>query len=103
MGKPLEGIRVLELSTFVAAPVTGRFLSDLGAEVIKIEPPTGDPWRLTGINYVASRFSQDENPVFDIYNAGKKLISINLKTEEGQAIFHQLLEKSDIFLTNMLT
>ena len=100
MGKPLEGIRVLELSTFVAAPVTGRFLSDLGAEVIKIEPPTGDPWRLTGINYVASRFSQDENPVFDIYNAGKKLISINLKTEEGQAIFHQLLEKSDIFLTN---
>ncbi len=100
MRKPLAGIRVLELSTFVAAPVTGRFLCDLGAEVIKIEPPTGDPWRLTGINYVASRFSQDENPVFDIYNAGKKLISVNLKTEEGQEIFHRLLSRSDVFLTN---
>ena len=100
MGKPLEGIRVLELSTFVAAPVTGRFLSDLGAEVVKIEPLTGDPWRLTGISYVASRFTHDENPVFDIYNAGKKLISMNLKTPEGQEIFHKLLAESDIFLTN---
>ena len=100
MGRPLEGIRVLELTTFVAAPVTGRLLSDLGAEVIKIEPPAGDPWRLTGISYGPSRFSHDENPVFDIYNAGKKLISVNLKTEEGNAIFHRLLSQSDIFLTN---
>ena len=100
MGKPLDGIRVLELSTFVAAPVTGRLLADLGAEVIKIEPPTGDPWRLTGINYVPTRFSQDENPVFDIYNAGKKLISVNLKSDEGKAIFHKLLSRSDVFLTN---
>ena len=100
MRKPLDGIRVLELSTFVAAPVTGRFLADLGAEVVKIEPLTGDPWRLTGISYVPSRFSPDENPVFDIYNAGKKLISVNLKSEEGKAIFHKLLSCSDVFLTN---
>ncbi|MBQ6542209.1 MAG: CoA transferase [Lachnospiraceae bacterium] len=60
----------------------------------------GDPWRLTGISYGPSRFSHDENPVFDIYNAGKKFISVNLKTEEENAIFHRLLSQSDIFLTN---
>ena len=47
MKKPLEGIRVVELATFVAAPTTGRFLADLGAEVIKIEQPQGDGWRDT--------------------------------------------------------
>ncbi|MBR5739167.1 MAG: CoA transferase [Lachnospiraceae bacterium] len=100
MGKPLEGIRVLDLSTFVAAPVTGRLLADLGAEVIKIEPPQGDQWRLTGISYVPARFSPEENPVFDIYNAGKKMISVNLKTEDGLKVFHRLVARSDVFVTN---
>ena len=101
MKKPLEGIKVVDLTTFVAAPVTGRMLADLGAEVIKIEPPTGDAWRLTGISYVPTRFSQEENPVFDIYNSGKKMISVNLKTEDGQQIFHRLLKDADIFVTNV--
>ena len=100
MGRPLEGIRILELSTFVAAPVTGRLLSDLGASVIKIEPPQGDTWRMTGVSYVPTHFSEDENPVFDIYNAGKKMISLNLKKEDGLRAFHRLLRDSDIFLTN---
>ena len=80
---PLSGIRVVEMSTFVAAPVTARLLGDMGADVIKIEAPTGDGWRNNGINS-APRFNSDENPVFDIYNTGKKLISINLKTEKGK-------------------
>ena len=101
MGKPLERIRVIDLSTFVAAPVTGRFLSDLGAEVIKIEPQSGDGWRVTGISYVPARFSEEENPVFDIYNTGKKMIAVNLKTEDGQKVFHRLMESADIFLTNV--
>ena len=100
MRRPLDGIRILELSTFVAAPVTGRLLSDLGASVIKIEPPQGDTWRLTGVSYVPTHFSADENPVFDIYNAGKKMISLNLKTEDGKRAFHRLLQESDVFLTN---
>ena len=101
MGRPLEGIKVVDLTTFVAAPVTGRFLADLGAEVVKIEPPSGDGWRATGVSYVPARFSPEENPVFDIYNTGKKMISVNLKTENGQTVFHRLMETADIFLTNV--
>ena len=87
MSKPLEGIRVLELTTFVAAPVCARMLGDLGAEVIKIEPPKGDAWREAGSEFNTSRFSDDMNPIFDIYNSGKKLICLNLKSEEGKEAF----------------
>ena len=100
MDKPLQGIKVLDLSTFVAAPVTGRLLSDLGAKVVKIESPSGDMWRKTGVSYLPSRFSIDENPVFDIYNTGKKMISVNLKTEDGMKIFKRLLADADVFVTN---
>lgn len=99
MSKPLEGIKVVDLTTFVAAPVCGRFLADMGASVIKIEHPRGDGWREFGINF-NSRFSDEENPVFDIYNSGKEMISVNLKSPEGKEVFWKLLEQSDVFLTN---
>lgn len=100
MNGPLSGIKVVELSTFVAAPVTARLMSDMGAEVIKVEAPRGDDWRQTGINYIPSRFSEDENPVFAIYNSGKKHVSLNLKTPEGKEAFHKLLAWADVFVTN---
>lgn len=100
MGKPLSGIKVIDLSTFVAAPVCSRLLADMGAQVIKVEHPKGDAWRQTGISYLPSRFSNDENPVFDIYNSGKQHIAIDLKTEEGKAVFFRLLEDADVFVTN---
>lgn len=100
MSKPLDGVKVLEMSTFVAAPSCARLLSDLGATVIKVEHPDGDMWRKTGVSYVPSRFSDKENPVFDIYNAGKKHIALNLKTKDGMEIFHRLLKQSDVFITN---
>ncbi|MBQ4037107.1 MAG: CoA transferase [Clostridia bacterium] len=99
MTKPLEGIKVLDLTTFVAAPVCARMLGEMGAQVIKIEHPKGDGWREFGMNF-NSRFSHDENPVFDIYNSGKKLIALNLKSEEGKEIFWKLLEEADVFVTN---
>jgi len=99
MTKPLHGIRVVDLTTFVAAPSCCRLLADLGAEVVKIEHPRGDGWREFGMNY-NPRFSHDENPVFDIYNSGKKFISVNLKNPDGKVILDRLLEKADIFVTN---
>jgi len=100
MSGPLSGIRVVELSTFVAGPVTARLLADMGADVIKVESPAGDGWRNSGIGYNRERFSNDENPVFDIYNTGKKLISLNLKSKEGSEVMHKLLSEADVFITN---
>lgn len=100
MQKPLSGIKVLDLSTFVAAPVCARLLADMGAQVIKVERPDGDAWRLTGKAYIPGRFSDAENPVFDIYNSGKKHIALDLKTPEGKAVFFKLLAQADVFVTN---
>ena len=100
MSGPLSGVKVLELATMVAAPSCARILADMGAEVIKVEHPKGDGWRQTAVSYIPGRFSEDESPVFDIYNSGKKHIAINLKTEKGMETFHKLLQQSDVFLTN---
>lgn len=100
MRKPLEGVRVIDFSTFVAAPVCCRLLADLGAEVIKVERPEGDGWRLTGVSYNYARFSDKENPVFDIYNSGKRHVALNLKAPEGLEAFHKLLETADVLVTN---
>ncbi len=100
MKKPLDGCLVIDLTTFVAAPAAGRLLADLGARVIKIEPPKGDAWRNSGVSMGNTRFSHEENPIFDLYNNGKDLISLNLKTEEGMAVMLQLLSKADVFITN---
>lgn len=100
MHKPLSGVKVVEMATYVAGPVTARLLADLGAEVIKIERPGGDDWRKTGVSYIPSRFSPDENPVFDIYNTGKKHIVLNLKSPEGMEALHRLLAQADVLVTN---
>ena len=98
--RPLEGVTVVDLSTFVAAPVCGRLLADMGARVIKVEIARGDTWRGTGHSHVPDRYNKDENPVFDIYNTGKEFISLNLKTPEGKEAMLKLLGSADVFLTN---
>lgn len=98
MSLPLEGIRVVDLSTYVAAPGAARLLSDLGADVVKIESFSGDPWRLTGMGM--TKRGDQENPVFEVYNVGKRSIRLNIKEEEGRAVLHRMLESADIFLTN---
>ena len=97
--KPLHGIKVVEFSTYVAAPVCARMLADMGAEVIKIESFHGDPWRE---NAKSSTFTGDEeNPVFDIYNAGKKSICLDLKHPDGMAVLLEMLKDTDVFITNI--
>lgn len=100
--KPFEGLKVVELGGYVSATTTGRLLADMGAEVIKIERPEGDGWRYSGINACGGGvFSHDENPVFDLYNAGKKTIVLNYKLETGKRILMEMIGQADIFLTNL--
>lgn len=96
---PLQGIRVVELSTFVAVPSCARLLADYGAEVIKIEGFSGDPWRVTG--KLITKTGDEENPVYDVYNIGKHDICLNIKNEKGLACLLRMLESADIFLTNI--
>ncbi|KDA01505.1 MAG: CaiB/BaiF CoA-transferase family protein [Hyphomonas oceanitis] len=94
----LEGLKVIEYATYMAAPGAGCILSDWGAEVIKIEPPGGDPirnfFRTIGTDY-------QDNPVFDFDNRGKKSIVVDTTTEEGQDIVRKLASDADVFLTNV--
>lgn len=98
MSKPLEGIKVVELANYVAAPIVGRILADMGAEVVKIEGRGGDAWRNTSASHTQTGW--DENPLFDLFNVGKKSISLNLKSAQGKEIFFKLLEQADVFITN---
>lgn len=96
--KPLEGIKVIELANYVAAPIVGRICADMGAEVIKIEGRGGDAWRATSLSH--TRTSTSENPLFDVFNVGKKSITLNIKSESGKKILFELLENADILITN---
>ena len=98
MQKPLEGVKVIELANYVAGPIVCRMLADMGAEVIKIEGRGGDAWRNTSASHTKTGW--DENPLFDIFNVGKKSLSLNMKTAEGKEIFFKLLEDADIMVTN---
>lgn len=98
----LEGIKVIELATYVAAPSAGKTLADWGADVIKVEAASGDFLRYIG-QVFKMPIHDDENPAFDIENSGKRNISLNLKTEKGLEVFHKLLLEADVFLTNIRT
>ena len=89
--RPLEGIRVIELSHMIMGPACGMFLSLLGAEVIKIEPPGGDKTRyLQGMG----------RPMHPLFNRGKKSVCIDTGSTEGQAALHRLLESADVLVEN---
>ncbi len=96
---PLEGIRVIELSSYVAVPSCARLLADFGADVIKIETFSGDPWRKTGMSI--TKTGEEENPVYDIYNIGKQDICLDIRTEKGLECLFRMLESADVFLTNI--
>ena len=91
---PLAGFRVLEFGSFVAGPFAAQMLADLGADVIKVEPPTGDPWRSH------MTFAPYESRVFIALNRGKRSICIDLKQPEGVEACHELVKSADAVLSN---
>jgi crotonobetainyl-CoA:carnitine CoA-transferase CaiB-like acyl-CoA transferase len=94
--EPLNGIRVLDFTRVIAGPFCTMMLGDLGAEIIKIEPPpSGDDARNVGPPFV-----EGESVYFMSFNRNKKSLVLDLKTPEGKALIHRLAEKADVTVEN---
>jgi crotonobetainyl-CoA:carnitine CoA-transferase CaiB-like acyl-CoA transferase len=94
-----EGVRVVELAQFVFVPAAGAVLADLGAEVIKIEAMTGDPYRTLRI--ADGRQTRSANLAMEQNNRGKKSLALDLKNGEGRELLLKLVETADIFMTSL--
>ncbi len=94
----LEGLKVVEYATYIAAPGCGGMLADWGADVIKVEPPGGDP-----IRKFFDSIGNDSvvNPVFDMDNRGKRSIVLDTASPEGKAALQRLAADADVFVTNV--
>lgn len=99
MIKPLAGIRVLAIEQFGAGPYGSMYLAELGAEVIKIENRAtgGDPSRQSG----SVTLAEDDSAYFQAFNLAKKSVTLNLKSDEGRSLFHDLVRKSDVVWNNL--
>lgn len=97
---PLSGVKVVELAEWVAAPAAVRCLGEMGAEVIKIENPKGDPQRPQCAGFGGTR-TETCDPTYENVNANKDWLSLNLKTQEGMDILMDLLSEADIFVNGL--
>jgi len=97
MAGPLTGVKVVEMGVWVAGPSCAAMLGDWGAEVVKIEPPDGDPFR----GLFAGLLGIPMNPPFELDNRGKRSIAINLEHEEGREVARKLIDAADVFVSNM--
>ena len=97
---PLSGYKVIEFATYVAAPSGVRLLADWGADVIKIEPATGDDYRTNWNVYSMPGESDLYNPCFDLVGVNKRFVVIDLRTDEGKEILYKMLEDANAFITS---
>ncbi len=95
----LEGIRVIEMALWVAGPATAGILADWGADVVKIEPPAGDPMR--ALFQVAMGSKVERNPPFELDNRGKRSVVLDVHVAEERAIAERLIAAADVFVTNI--
>jgi crotonobetainyl-CoA:carnitine CoA-transferase CaiB-like acyl-CoA transferase len=100
MTKPMTGVRVLEVAGWTFVPSAGAVLADLGADVIKVEPPTGDPQR--GLKNMLNFASEGPNPFHEIPNRGKRSITLDLANPAGRELLLRIVAVSDVFLTSYL-
>ncbi len=94
---PLAGVKVIELATVVAGPGAGKYLADFGAEVIKVEPPGGDPTRRMG--WVGP--NEKDSYFWKLVNRNKQVVTLDLKTDKGRESLWLLLEDADVVIENM--
>jgi crotonobetainyl-CoA:carnitine CoA-transferase CaiB-like acyl-CoA transferase len=97
---PLAGVKVVELSEWVAAPASVRVLSEMGAEIIKVEPPHGDAQRTQGPGFGIDQ-TETEDPTMDLNNTNKNWLCVNLKTPDGMTFFKKLLAQADVFVHSL--
>lgn len=97
---PLSGVKVVELCEWVAAPATVRVLSEMGAEIMKVEPLHGDAQRTQGPGFGCEQ-TETEDPTIDLNNTNKNWIALNLKSEEGAEAMQKLLSQADVFVNNL--
>lgn len=95
----LEGIKVVELTSYVAAPACPRILGEMGATIFKIEPASGDEYRTNGPGFGMEKTDTDD-PAFDYASMNKTFVSINLKSEKGSELMHKMLDDADIMVTS---
>ena len=100
MAKALEGLRVIDLTVWFQGPVAAQYLADFGAEVIKVERPNGGD-QARGVRSIKSLEIGDWNQYFLVINRNKKSIAIDLKKPSGQKILYRMIEKADVFLSNL--
>ncbi|MBI3637942.1 MAG: CoA transferase [Candidatus Rokubacteria bacterium] len=97
MSRLLEGIRVIDAASFIAGPVATTVMAEFGADVIKVEPPRGDVYRIRGAGYPPSPY----NFPWIVDNRNKRGVAIDLREKDGQAVLHRLLRDADVFVTNV--
>ncbi|MTB11401.1 MAG: CoA transferase, partial [Actinobacteria bacterium] len=98
MPGPLEGVKVVELGVWVAGPAAAGVMADWGADVVKIEPMSGDPARSFQFMYGGN---PPDNPVFELDNRNKRGVAIDITTEAGRDAAYRLIDEADVFVTNV--
>lgn len=96
---PFAGLRVIDCASYIAAPVAATLMADFGADVVKIEPPGGDPHRVLAQQLGAS--AEARNFVWELNARNKRSLVLDLKRPEGQAALHRLVVRADVFVTNL--
>jgi len=96
MPGPMEGVKVVEVGQWVAGPAAAAVLGDWGADVVKIEPPEGDPFR----GLLSALGAGDTSPPFELDNRNKRSVALNLALEEGREIAGRLVDGADVLVTN---
>jgi crotonobetainyl-CoA:carnitine CoA-transferase CaiB-like acyl-CoA transferase len=93
-----DGLQVIDCASYIAGPAAATVMSDFGAEVVKIEPPGGDPYRRRAVPPVGP--GHDTNPGFVLDARNKKSLALDLAQPAGQQVLHRLVEGADVFVTN---
>jgi len=100
MAGPLDGVRVVEVANWTFVPAAGAVLADLGADVIKVEAPTGDPQR--ALQNLLNFGVNGPNPFLEIPNRGKKSVTLDLAADAGREVLGRIVAGADVFVTSNL-